>query len=202
MCGLREGASLNAESVFKRHVDFGIGTRSGRDSALRATPLFQDRMAIFVPGGHALASNSTISLREPSAFDLILPSRDSSVWDTVEAIGHRDRVALQSRFEPPFMPTALAFVRAGLGIAILPESAAGRDASEYARIPLHHKPSTRQIELLQRRDSAPLPAAECIAQHLLRPYIRKSGSNNLHTAVTSKRLNIGHRKTRSTCLDQ
>ena len=163
------------ESVLKRQVDLGIGTRHGRDSDLRATPLFQDRLAVFAPAGHPLASESAISLREASAFDLILPARDSSVRETVEAIAHRERVALQARYEANFMPTALAFVRAGLGIAILPESAAGRDASEYARIPLHNKFSTRQIELLQRRDSALSPAAESFARHLLRHFHRKGG---------------------------
>ncbi|MFP5236347.1 MAG: LysR family transcriptional regulator [Acidobacteriota bacterium] len=175
------------ESVLKRHADLGIGTRHGRDSDLRATPLFQDRLAVFVPAGHPLAAQKAISLREISAFDLILPARDSSVRETVEAIAHRERVALQARYDANFMPTALALVRAGLGIAILPESAAGGDSAGYARIPLRNKFSTRQIELLQRRDAALSPAAESFARHLLRHYRARAADPAASTPRPSNR---------------
>lgn len=154
------------ETVLKRQVDIGIGTRHGRDADLRATPLFQDHLVVFVPAGHPLATRSGITLREATAFDLILPTRDSSVRETVEAIAHRERLAVQTRYETNFMPTALAFVRAGLGIAILPESAAGQHAHGFARIPINSRFSSRQIELLQRRDLTLSPAAESFVQHL------------------------------------
>jgi LysR family carnitine catabolism transcriptional activator len=162
------------ESVLKRQVDLGIGTRHGRDSDLRATLLFQDRLVVFVPARHPLAVNHTISLRDATAFDLILPSRNSSVREAVEAIAHRERVALQTRYETNFMPTALAFVRAGLGIAILPQYAVDRDSPQFVRIPLNYRFATRKIELLQRRDSSLSPAAESFAQYLSH-HIRRKG---------------------------
>lgn len=175
------------EAVLKRQVDFGIGTRYGRDSDLRATPLFQDRLVVFVPVGHTLATNPVISLREAAVFDLILPSRNSSVRETVEAIAHREHVALQPRYETNFMPTALAFVRAGLGIAILPQYAVERDASEFVRIPLSNRFSMRQIELLQRRDSSLSPAAESFAQHLTHHIHRKGDTAG--TSASRRRAN-------------
>jgi LysR family carnitine catabolism transcriptional activator len=154
------------EAVLKRHADLGIGTRHGTDGDLRATALFQDRLVVFVPTSHPLARMEAMTLREAAAFDLILPARDSSVRDAVEAIAHRERLALQIRYETNFMPTALAFVRSGLGLAILPESAAGREAPGFARIRIKNRFSGRQIELLQRRDSTLSPAAESFARHL------------------------------------
>ncbi len=154
------------EAVLKRQVDIGIGTRHGRDADLRATPLFQDRLVVFVPAAHPLAKRNAVTLREANAFDLILPARDSSVRETVEAIAHRERLALQTRYETNFMPTALAFVHAGLGIAILPESADGKGAHGFAKLPLSNRFSGRQIELLQRRDITLSPAAESFVQHL------------------------------------
>lgn len=162
------------EAVLKRQVDLGIGTRHGHDSDLRSTPLFQDRLVVFVPAGHPLAPRKSITLREATAFDLILPSRNSSVREAVEAIAHRERLALQTRYDTNFMPTALAFVRAGLGIAVLPEFAVDRDAPEFLRIPLNNRFSTRKIELLQRRDSTLSPAAESFAQYLSHQFHRKS----------------------------
>lgn len=176
------------EAVLKREVDFGIGTRYGRVAELRATPLFQDRLMVFVPAGHPLALKQRISLREIAAYDLILPTRNSSVREAVEAIAHRERLALDTRYETNFMPTALAFVRAGLGIAILPESAAGSGTAEFMRIPLNNKSSTREIELLQRRGSTLSPAAESLAQHLLHSFsLRKPGSPILRSNTAGSR---------------
>ena len=118
------------EAVLKREVDFGIGTLHGRDAELRATPLFQDRLVVFTPPGHPLSEKRSVTLREASAHGLILPGRASSVREAVEAIAHRERLLLDIRYETNFMPTALAFVRANLGIAILPETAAGTDTSD------------------------------------------------------------------------
>ena len=160
------------EAVLRRQVDFGIGTQNGQHAELRAVPLFRDSLVVYVPAGHLLANRSTITLREATAFDLILPSRDSSVRENVEAIAHRERLVLQTRYETNFMPTALGFVKAGLGIAILPESAAGAEAQGFARIPIDDRFSSRQIELLQRRDVTLSPAAESFMHHLqsqLRP---------------------------------
>ena len=154
------------EAVLRRQVDFGMGTRHGRDADLRASPLFRDHLVVFVPMGHALARKTAMTLREAAVFDLILPSRDSSVRENVEAIAHRERLALQTRYETNYMATALGFVKAGLGIAILPESAAGVDARGFTRIPLNDRSSSRQIELLQRRDVTLSPAAESFLQHL------------------------------------
>src|SRR5579863_5450265 len=162
------------EAVLKREVDFGIGTLRGRDAELRATPLFQDRLVVFAPPGHPLSEKRTVTLHDASAHGLILPGRESSVREAVEAIAHRERLPLAIRYETNFMPTALAFVRANLGIAILPETAAGADTSDFIVIPLNNRFSNRQIELLQRRDATLSPAAESLARHLLqRLHVRK-----------------------------
>jgi LysR family carnitine catabolism transcriptional activator len=155
------------EAVLKREVDFGIGTLHGRDADLRATPLFHDRLVVFAPAGHPLSHKHTTTLREASTHGLILPGRESSVREAVEAIAHRERLLLDIRYETNFMPTALAFVRAKLGVAVLPETAAGAEASAFSRIPLSNRFSDRQIELLQRRDATLSPAAESLVRHLL-----------------------------------
>ncbi|MGB9031876.1 MAG: LysR family transcriptional regulator [Acidobacteriaceae bacterium] len=178
------------EAVLKREVDFGIGTLHGRDAELRATPLFQDRLVVFTPPGHPLSEKHTVTLREASAHGLILPGRASSVRDAVEAIAHRERLLLDARYETNFMPTALAFVRAKLGIAILPETAAGAEASEFVIVPLNNRFSNRQIELLARRDAALSPAAASLARHLLHKlHIRKRDGRGTAAAHSRKKPN-------------
>jgi DNA-binding transcriptional LysR family regulator len=162
------------EAVLKREVDFGIGALHGRDVDLRATPLFQDRLVVFTSPGHPLSEKRTVTLREASAHGLILPGRASSVREAIEAIAHRERLLLDIRYETNFMPTALAFVRANLGIAILPESAAGIDTSDFMIVGFNNRFANRQIELLQRRDAALSPASESLVRHLLQKlHVRK-----------------------------
>ena len=189
------------EAVLKRQVDLGIGTRHGRDADLRSAPLFQDRLVFFVPVGHPLSTQVAVTLRQASLFDLILPARDSSVRESVEAIAHKERLVLRTRHETNFMPTALAFVRAGLGIAILPESAAGREAPEFARIPINSKFSNRQIELLQRRDATLSPAAERFVQHLHHFLTPRNGKTKPASRPRKKVAGI-HRETRSSRSNQ
>ena len=176
------------EAVLKREVDFGIGTLHGRDAELHATPLFQDRLVVFTPPGHPLAEKRTVTLREASAHGLILPRGASSVREAVEAIAHGERLLLDVRHETNFMPTALAFVRANLGIAILPETAAGTDTSAFKIVPLNNRFSNRQIELLQRRDASLSPASESLMRHLLHEVaLRKGGARSAPSAAGRKK---------------
>ena len=189
------------EAVLKRQVDLGIATRHGRDADLRSTPLFQDRLVVFVPVGHPLSKSAAVSLRQATAFDLILPARDSSVRESVEVIAHKEGLVLRTRYETNFMATALAFVKAGLGIAILPESAAGREAPEFTRISINSKFSNRQIELLQRRDSNLSPAAERFVQHLHHFLALKGGKTKSASRPAKKTAGI-HREIRSSGSNQ
>ena len=174
------------EAVLKREVDIGIATLQGRDAELRSTPLFQDRLVVFAPPGHPLSEKHTVTLREASAHGLILPGRASSVREAVEAIAHRERLLLDIRHETNFMPTALGFVRANLGIAILPETAAGTDTSDIMIVPFNNRFLNRQIELLQRRDAALSPAAESLARHLLQKL--HAGKREGHGAPSSNKV--------------
>ena len=98
----------------------------------------------------------------------------SSVRDAVEAIAHRERLLLDIRYETNFMPTALAFVRADLGIAILPESAAGTDNPGFMIVEFNSRFANRRIDLLQRRDTTLSPASESLVRHLLQKlHVRK-----------------------------
>ncbi len=179
------------EAVLKREVDFGIGTLHGRDAELRATPLFQDRLVVFTPPRHPLSKKRSVTLREASAHGLILPGRASSVREAVEAIAHRERLLLDIRYETNFMPTALAFVRAKLGIAILPETAAGTDTSGFMVVAFNNRFANRQIELLQRRDATLSPASESLVRHLLQEIdVRKRAGRSTPSVHDRRKVKI------------
>ena len=119
-----------------------------------------------------------------------MPGRASSVREAVEAIAHRERLLLDIRYVTNFMPTALAFVRAKLGIAILPETAAGTDTSDIMIVPFNNRFANRQIELLQRRDATLSPASESLVRHLLHKLrVRKRegrGASSVHPSKKNR----------------
>ena len=107
--------------------------------------------------------------------------------EAVEAIAHRERLLLDIRYVTNFMPTALAFVRAKLGIAILPETAAGTDTSDIMIVPFNNRFANRQIELLQRRDATLSPASESLVRHILHKLrVRKREGQGASSAQASK----------------
>lgn len=154
------------ELVVKRAVDLGLGAASRQEREIRALPLFQDRLAAFVPTPHPLATRGEVSLRELCECDLILPNRESSVRRVVEAAAARDRGALAVRHETNYIPTALGMVRCGLGVAILPESAANWKIDGLVRVPICKPAMSRQICVLHRKDRKLSPAALKFVQSL------------------------------------
>ena len=154
------------ELVAARAVDFGLGTASRRDREVRGMLLYEDHLAAFVPAAHRLAKLDGVSLRELSECELILPNRESSVRRMAEGAMARNRITTTVRHETNFMPTALAMVRRGLGVAILPESAGDEKSEGIVRIPIRKPAMGRQICLLQRTDRALSPAAERFVQVL------------------------------------
>ena len=156
------------ELVASRAVDFGLGTPSRQDRDIRASSLYEDHLAAFVPSSHRLSKQAEVSLRELAECELILPNRESSVRRMAEGAMARGRFATTVRHETNFMPTALALVRRGLGVAILPESAGDENLEEIVRIPIRKPALSRQICLLQRGDRALSPAADRFVQALRR----------------------------------
>lgn len=155
------------ELVLKRQADLGIAPRHGSSEDLIATPLFQDRLMLFVAPDHPLAERDSVMLKEVCRHPLIVPNRESSVRESVEEIAHRDGLTIQPRYEPNFMATALGLVRSGLGVAILPEIAAGPDASGFVRVPIGPHAAIRHIDLLQRTNRTLAPAATAFIEALV-----------------------------------
>jgi DNA-binding transcriptional LysR family regulator len=154
------------ELVAARAVDFGLGTANRKDRDIDASSLYQDHLAAFVPAAHRLAKQPEVSLRDLAECDLILPNRESSVRRMAEGALTRFQITTTVRHETNFMPTALAMVRRGLGVAILPESAWDERKDDVVRIPIRKPALSRQICLLQRADRALSPAAERFVQML------------------------------------
>lgn len=148
------------ESVRREDVDFGVGTRMRMDREITGSPLLEDRLCAFAPLGHLLARRDSVNLRDLVQHPLILTARDSSVRDILDRALRSEKLLLSPAFEVNHMSTAVGLVRAGLGIAVLPEAAVGAERAREIRRLLISRPSlSRRIEIIRRKDRSLSSAA-------------------------------------------
>ncbi len=155
------------EAIKKEEVDFGIGSKLGSDRDLKTAPLLVDKLCAFVPVNHPLGRRESVALAELVALPLILTGKDSSVREIVDRALKREKLQPTIVYETNYMSTAIGLARAGLGIAILPETAANMDSARAIRTVAICKPSlSRKIEIIQRKDRSLSPAASRLAEVL------------------------------------
>jgi LysR family transcriptional regulator, carnitine catabolism transcriptional activator len=167
------------EMVKKEEVDFGIATRMGADRETTTVPLLVDKLCAFVPRSHLLASKNSVTLRELVSIPLILTGKDSSVREIVERALKRERLPLTLAYETNHMTTAISMVRAGLGIAILPEVAGGSgDSGDLRTVAISRPALSRRIEIIQKRDRTLSPAAGKMVETIRRELSGYSAPRN------------------------
>ncbi|MFC6338382.1 LysR family transcriptional regulator [Pseudomonas sp. CCM 7891] len=140
-------------------VDFGIGVRARLNHGLDFVPVLNDRLCAFVPQDHPLTRYTTLTLEQLADQPIILTGRDSSVREQVDVLFDETRLTMLAGMEANYMSTVLALVRQGLGISILPESAADSLAG-LKRINIDHPRVNREIGLISRSGQTLSPAAQ------------------------------------------
>ena len=83
----------------------------------------EDRLCIVCPLDHPFAKKRRITLESLAGYPLVLTAAGTSVRAVVDAAFEQAGVAPVLTCEPMYMMTAVAMVRAGLGLTILPGSA-------------------------------------------------------------------------------
>lgn len=145
-------------------VDLGIGQRLTPDRDLVVSEFVSDRLCAFFPQDHPLAGKAgAMRLADCIAYPQIVTKPNSSVRRLLDRALIRRGAEIDIAMEANYMSTALAGVRAGMGIAILPRSAidAGRTEGLICA-PLADAGLQRQIGFLHRRGRALSAAAEAL----------------------------------------
>jgi DNA-binding transcriptional LysR family regulator len=160
-----------AESILQlvkeEEVDFGVGIRLRPDSDIEVVDFLRDRLCICFPEGHPIEKRARPTLRDIASFPLILMSKGSSVRTIFERALESRRLEFRLACESNYMSTAIGLIRAGLGIAILPESVVDVAACQGIRIqPIRLPGMTRNIGIIRKRNRALSPAAEEFAARL------------------------------------
>jgi LysR family carnitine catabolism transcriptional activator len=110
-------------AVRSEEADLGIGSFGVLGGEFEVTPLLEDRMVAVMPRRHPLAAKAAVTMREAAAHPLVLMDTQSSVRAVVESAMRGESASAAPAYEVTYMSTAVGFVQAGLGVAILPATA-------------------------------------------------------------------------------
>jgi DNA-binding transcriptional LysR family regulator len=174
-----------AELVKSGEVNFGIGSQLRADPDIDSEPLLTDRICAFVPQGHAFEARQRLSLSELIGHPLVVTGRNSSVRQICERAFELDALSPLIAGEANYMSTAIGMVHAGLGIALLPESAVNSGPCGDLRvIPIQNRTLTRHIEVMLPKGRSASVAARALIE-CLRKLARTTRPGNALPLPTS-----------------
>lgn len=160
-------ASGVVELTLAEEVDLGITGGPIEDAELELLLSSVDRMHAVFPAGHALDDGTSPTLAAVTRHPLVLMSRATSVRAVVDAAIVAEGLAAEVAAEATYMSTAVGMVRAGMGIAILPETAMEIGALPMLRSALIDDPRlARSISVIKRRGRTLPPASAAFLDHL------------------------------------
>jgi DNA-binding transcriptional LysR family regulator len=147
--------------VRSEEVDLGLTGGEPEDPSLEVLHAGEDRLCIVCPFDHPLTKKRRITLEDLSAYPLVLTARGTSVRAVVDEAFEQAGVVPELTCEPMYMMTAVAMVRAGLGLTILPESAREilAEPSVAARV-IDDPRFVRPIALVKKRGRTLPPVTE------------------------------------------
>ena len=153
-------ASVVNDAVCREDVDMGLTGGDLVEPDLEVVQLGKDRLCLVYPAEHPIGRRRRITVGNIAELPLILTSVGTSVRAVVDAAFAEARKAPLITCEPTYMMTAVAMVRAGLGVTILPGSSRELAAEPGLRArPIDDAHFVRQIALVKKRGRTLAPAS-------------------------------------------
>jgi DNA-binding transcriptional LysR family regulator len=167
---VRDAVASRVEQVVrKEEVDLGITGDNLTDNELDMLHQVQDRLCLIYPASHPIGRRRSIKIKDIIDLPLVLTDPATSVRAVVDraflALGRVPVLAC----ETTYMMTAVAMVRAGLGLTILPTLAREIRAERGLKSRLIDDPAfSRKVSIIKKKNRTLPPAAEgflavCIA---------------------------------------
>ena len=125
------------EWLERRSVDVVLGPTGKPDERFTVEPLFQEDYLFVVPGGHPWARLAAVPLDDVGPQAVIAPGLGTAAWRAIDEFFRADMISLNVRCEAATPVQALALVRAGLGVALVPSWAAPKPGSDPGLVAVH-----------------------------------------------------------------
>ncbi|MCX4162817.1 MULTISPECIES: LysR family transcriptional regulator [Paraburkholderia] len=160
----------NVVNALVRNEDVDIGLTGGEttDPSLDVLYAGEDRLVAVCPKGHPLAKRRSIGLADLLRTPLVLTARGTSVRAVVDAALADATTPPTLACEPTYMMTAVAMVRGGLGVTILPGSAREiRAEPDLIARPIDDPRFVRPVALVKKRGRTLPPATDAFVETLI-----------------------------------
>jgi DNA-binding transcriptional LysR family regulator len=139
------------ESVAQGEADFGISSISAFEPDMSFETLVDDRIILCLHKDDPLAGRNEISWQELTRPDFIIPMKGTGNRMLIDEAMARSRQSPNWSYEVRRTATALEMVKAGIGVAALPQSAVPKTAnSEIKALPLVSPSVGRSIGIVLR----------------------------------------------------
>lgn len=159
--------------------DLGIGSFREWEPGLQWKPLFQEPLVAVFPRDHPIGELAHLNWSDLVGLPVISLNRNSIFRDLTEDGFSQAGHSLVPAYEVAYAGTALALVRVGLGIAILPECVGVLIDPSIGVRPLENPQIMRTVAVITRDGRSLSPAAEAFVDLL-----RKSAAVPARTDVT------------------
>ena len=163
---LRERLSADiVRAVSEGQIDIGIVSGPVRTEALQAMPYRSDHLVLVVSSDHELAGEASVTFLRTLDYDHVGLHEASAIHAFLRQVSSSAHGTLRTRIEVSNFETACRMIEAGVGVGVLPESAASRHAQsmDIAIVPLADAWSVREMQICVRS----LEALPSFAQELV-----------------------------------
>lgn len=156
------------DMVRNGEVDFGVADMPSTEPQLDFTPLLEARLQAVLPPGHPLEKVRRLTLARLAEYPLILMDRETSARRLVDAAFAQAGCKPVCSCEVVALASALAMVRFGQGLTVLPVSV--RDVPMHAGVvikPIHDYTVTRWIGIVRKTGRSLPPPSEAFIAALM-----------------------------------
>ena len=145
-------------------ADLGITFVDELPDTIAMVPLGREVFHAVMPREHHLATSRAITMKQIAREPLVSLPNDSRTRRTIDAAASKQGIILQHTVTVAQLATVMSFVRAGLGVAIVPAGAiAGFKTDELTTVPIVGPTLSRNLGLITLKEREPTPAAAGIS---------------------------------------
>lgn len=114
------GTEQIVQNVIAGSADCGLGTFPPDEEGVERSVLLRDNLALFFPKGHPIGRSKSVRWAELRGMELIALTSSSGIRLLMDIGAESADVSAKPAFEVSLVTTALALVKAGLGVSVLP----------------------------------------------------------------------------------
>jgi DNA-binding transcriptional LysR family regulator len=158
---VREGVhGAVLEDVRSGVADLGLTFADELPDTIAMVPLGREVFLAVMQRQHRLAASRGVTMKQIAREPLVSLTHDSRTRRTIDAAASKQGITLQHAVTVTQLATVMSFVRAGLGVAIVPADAiAGFNTDGLKTLPIIRPTLSHNLGLITLKEREPTPAA-------------------------------------------